>query len=411
MWYDNERIPEEEGVSKLLIGKTFAYFPKCVTEHNEKKDASVSYKLEESSRSENSSHHSSNNLILNINRESISSRKDTNNNGIYGKGLRDLKSNDFIENIDNIIFENKEYSLIPQRLGRTIIPLNPKLLAQSTFDNENIDEYLSEIHKDVHKYSILTEYSFLLNEIPQGFYCLPQSDDLFTWDAFILLYSTMYKNGKFRIQIKLSENHPHTAPEVYFLTPIYHPLVNPKNGKLNLGPELNNWSATRHYISLIFLYIKNIFYLTDVYNDDIIQNEEAYYLLNNDKEAFHKNVEKCVQQSNDLLYNKIDNFMFNFTNNIENKKILNKLEDIKQDQLCVKKAEAFIHWFVNDFYDSSTTDGYDSGNPSIRYASSQESADKSGISSMSIDKEGSNDNDPSTESNNGNDTIKEISKF
>ncbi|CRG97064.1 ubiquitin-conjugating enzyme E2, putative [Plasmodium gallinaceum] len=300
MWYDNERIAEEEGVSKLLVGKTFAYFPKYVDNEN----------------------------------------NDSNNKNIYESNL---------DNIDDIRFDNKEYELITQRIGRTIIPLNPELLAHSTFDQEIIDGYLSEIHKNVHNYSILTEYSFLMNEIPKSFYCLPQPDNLLVWDVFIILYSTFYKNGKFKLQIRLGENYPHSIPEVYFLTPVYHPLINPMTGKLNLGLNLNNWNPTSHYMSLIFLYIKSIFYLQDEYSKEIIENEEAYFLFNNNKEMFLKNVKKSVEESNKVLYNKIDNCMFNFDKNIDSMEITNKLESIKNDQNCSKKVEAFIHWLINDY--------------------------------------------------------------
>ncbi|CRH02854.1 ubiquitin-conjugating enzyme E2, putative [Plasmodium relictum] len=318
MWYDNERIPEEEGASKLLVGKTFAYFPKYV---------------------------------------------DNENSGINNKKLYEGN----LDNIDNIKFDNKEYVLITQRLGRTIIPLNPELLAHSTFDQEIIDSYLNEIHENVHNYSILTEYSFLMNEIPRSFYCLPQPDNLLVWDVFIILYSTLYKNGKFKLQIRLGENYPHSIPEVYFLTPVFHPLINPLTGKLNLGLQLNKWNPTSHYMSLIFLYIKRIFHLQDEYTKEIIENEEAYFLFNNDKEMFLKNVKKSVEESNKAIYNKIDNSMFNFEENEDNTEIRKKLESIKNDQNCSKKTEAFIHWLINDYPNETDQDNINISDRNIEH--------------------------------------------
>ncbi|VWU49714.1 ubiquitin-conjugating enzyme E2, putative [Hepatocystis sp. ex Piliocolobus tephrosceles] len=378
MWYNNERIPEEEGVSKLLVGKTFAYFPKYASyEGNENeainKDGNESVVKEViESMGDNDSFIKRLStmglgLLLNVGQKTEEKMEDTNtnkdNNFIEFNSKNSLLSTfntmsdnvnnvediyETADNIDCIKYNNKVYELINPRLGRTIIPLNPELLAQSTLDKNVADNYLNEIYKTVQKYSILTEYSFLIKEIPRNFYCLIQYDNLYIWDVFFFLYSTIYKNGKFKIQIRLNENYPNSIPEVYFLTPVFHPLINPESGKLNLGIYLNKWSPNTHYMSLVFLYIKSIFYLQDEYSKDIIENKKAYYLLNNNKQKFLKKVNEYIKQSNSKLYEKIDNFMFNFNENTDYTYISNKLESLKNDQLCTKKPEAFIYWFLNN---------------------------------------------------------------
>ncbi|SBT50155.1 ubiquitin-conjugating enzyme E2, putative [Plasmodium ovale wallikeri] len=367
MWYDNERIQEEEGVSKLLVGKTFAYFPKYADDeydkvYGRKSDGEKIYQKESiSSEANMSTIHNMDHTGNTACRNSFAggSTHDGPDGGDAPDGKldkldkRDASRNDdlaeYVRAGDDLASGNKEYVLIPQRLGRTIIPLNPQLLAQTTYDQEIIDKYIKEIHQNVHNYLILTEYSFLIKEIPTNFYCLPQYDDLYILDGFLILYSTIYKNAKLKIQIKLGKNYPYNKPEVYFLTPIYHPLINLKTGKLNLGIFLNNWSPTNHYISLLFLYIKNIFYLKDEYNNNTVENNEAYFLLNNKKNIFLKKVRKYINISNNIIYNQFDNYMFNFNKNFNNIHILNKLDTIKKDPFCLRKAEAFIHWLINDF--------------------------------------------------------------
>ncbi|UJR14870.1 hypothetical protein I4U23_001855 [Adineta vaga] len=44
--------------------------------------------------------------------------------------------------------------------------------------------------------------------------------------------SEMYKDAAYRIEIKLSTTYPLTPPEIKFLTPIYHPNVDPESGVL-----------------------------------------------------------------------------------------------------------------------------------------------------------------------------------
>lgn len=323
MWYNNETISEEEGVSKLLVGKTFAYFP----QHNEENDSGEI-------------------------------KKDENN-----KNHCDSVENEVnIDSIDSITYNNTQYAIVTERLGRTIIPLNPRLLAESTYDQENIDSYLNEIHETVNKYSIITEYSLLLKDIPKNFYCLPQADNLSTWDLFIIIYSSYYKYGKFKLQICLDEEYPRVVPQVFFLTPIFHPLVNPKTGKLNLGKQLNNWNPSSHYMSLIFLYIKQMFYIQNEYPEEDVENEEAHFLFNNDKEAFLQKVKNCVEESNNTLYNNVNNFMFNFEQNIERKEILEKMKNISKEQNCSKKTEAFIFWFLNEYLNDIAVDSDEAKN-------------------------------------------------
>ena len=42
--------------------------------------------------------------------------------------------------------------------------------------------------------------------------------------------SDIFKQGSYRIEIKLTENYPQEAPEIRFLTPVYHPNIE-ENGK------------------------------------------------------------------------------------------------------------------------------------------------------------------------------------
>ncbi|GAB69255.1 ubiquitin-conjugating enzyme domain containing protein [Plasmodium cynomolgi strain B] len=102
-------------------------------------------------------------------------------------------------------------------------------------------------------------------------------------------------------------------------------------------------------MSLIFLYMRNIFYLQDEYSKENIENEEAYFLLNNDRESFLRKVNECVHTSNEKLHHQVDNYMFNFDAEVASREISDMMEQVKDDPLCSRKAEAFIHWLINDY--------------------------------------------------------------
>lgn len=67
-------------------------------------------------------------------------------------------------------------------------------------------------------------------------------------------------------------------------------------------------------MSLIFLYIKNLFYLQEEYNKETVENQEALFLLNNDKDEFIKNVQKYINQGNKKIYDRSSSFCILYNN-------------------------------------------------------------------------------------------------
>ncbi|XP_077864404.1 ubiquitin-conjugating enzyme E2 D4-like [Saccoglossus kowalevskii] len=72
------------------------------------------------------------------------------------------------------------------------------------------------------------------------------SDNLYLWNAEIPgPKQSLYKGGKFKVQISFPDNYPMAPPLVHFLTPIYHLNVSQNGGQVCLG-LLNNdtWVAS-----------------------------------------------------------------------------------------------------------------------------------------------------------------------
>ena len=78
---------------------------------------------------------------------------------------------------------------------------------------------------------------------------LLNENDYSEWKVSLLgPTDTSYKNGLFFLSIKFPNDYPNKAPEVCFLTPIYHVNVNPKAPK-NLGDGVE--SLGHVYISTL----------------------------------------------------------------------------------------------------------------------------------------------------------------
>ena len=96
---------------------------------------------------------------------------------------------------------------------------------------------------------------------------------------------TSYKGGLFLISIKFPESYPEKAPEVCFLTPLYHLNVNPKapkssgDGVESLGhvsiKTLNQWKP-EYRMKEVFVYLYALFYTTDLDNPYGVERAEEF---------------------------------------------------------------------------------------------------------------------------------------
>ncbi|XP_078593170.1 ubiquitin-conjugating enzyme E2 D4-like isoform X2 [Branchiostoma floridae x Branchiostoma japonicum] len=79
------------------------------------------------------------------------------------------------------------------------------------------------------------ELAALRKSPPLGIQVSLPSDDLHVWEAVIPgPDDSLYKGGKFKIQILLPENYPLAPPIVRFVTPIYHLNVSQSSGQVCL---------------------------------------------------------------------------------------------------------------------------------------------------------------------------------
>ena len=92
-------------------------------------------------------------------------------------------------------------------------------------------------------------------------------NDIFKWKVSLTgPKDSSYIGGVFILGVEFPENYPENAPEIYFITPIYHLNVNHYNngnGNVRLGHVslsfLNNWKP-EYTIREVFIYIFGLLY-------------------------------------------------------------------------------------------------------------------------------------------------------
>ena len=61
-----------------------------------------------------------------------------------------------------------------------------------------------------------------------------------------------------------------------FTSYVFHPLVDPKSGELELYAKFPEWDPELHYTVSVLTYIKKIFYMKDYYTEGGALNQEVH---------------------------------------------------------------------------------------------------------------------------------------
>jgi peroxin-4 len=114
----------------------------------------------------------------------------------------------------------------------------------------------------------------------QGDVTLKPTDNILEWNGTIK-GKGLYSGGLFQVAIKLSPDYPFTAPNMRFVTQIFHPNIS-KDGKICLDVLDGNWSPA---FTLLYA-MECIQLLMDAPEPDSPLNCDAANLLKQDKVAY-----------------------------------------------------------------------------------------------------------------------------
>lgn len=133
----------------------------------------------------------------------------------------------------------------------------------------------------------------LQQDPPEGVSASPQPDNLMIWTAVIMgPPETPFEDGVFKLSLVFDESYPNKAPEVKFVTRMFHPNVY-GDGKLCLDILQGRWSPT-YDVAAVLTSIQSL--LHDP-NPDSPANAQAADFYRNNRAEYVRRVRQTVEQS------------------------------------------------------------------------------------------------------------------
>merc|ERR1719321_2167336 len=121
----------------------------------------------------------------------------------------------------------------------------------------------------------------------------------------------------------MPNEYPEKAPVAMFESKVFHPMVHPITGAVDISAQFPHWTPGQDYVVLVLLLLKRMFYKKEFFTASPDGSDEdghsrwnpaAADLYRTDKKAFQKRVDECValSQSSNQLSTQVGDSPMNF---------------------------------------------------------------------------------------------------
>ncbi|XP_077982260.1 AKT-interacting protein-like isoform X3 [Glandiceps talaboti] len=150
------------------------------------------------------------------------------------------------------------------------------------------------------EYSLLAEYNQLLKQRLPGVHVLPSARSALLWFGVLFIRQGLYQEGIFKFTLSIPENYPDgDCPRLIFDPPIFHPIVDPVSGELDVKRTFTKWKRNVNHIWQVLLYARRIFYKIDTKSPS---NPQAAVLYEQDLDLFRDKVLETIRLCKSKMY-------------------------------------------------------------------------------------------------------------
>jgi len=174
-----------------------------------------------------------------------------------------------------------------------LVRLRPLCIAGKRPDATPIHTQTPHFHTCLPAFSFWIRSARLQNDPPSGVTGAPMDTNIMVWQAVIFgPDDTPWEGGTFKLVLEFTEDYPNKAPQVRFITKMFHPNIY-NDGQICLDILQNQWSPI-YDISAILTSIQSL--LCDP-NPASPANSEASRLYNENRREYNRRVREIVEQS------------------------------------------------------------------------------------------------------------------
>ncbi|XP_073515785.1 AKT-interacting protein [Phyllobates terribilis] len=150
------------------------------------------------------------------------------------------------------------------------------------------------------EYSLLAEFTLVVKQKLPGVYVQPSYRSALMWFGVIFIRHGLYQDGVFKFTVYIPDNYPDgECPRLVFDIPVFHPLVDPISGELDVRRAFARWRRNHNHIWQVLMYARRIFYKIDTTSP---LNPEAAVLYEKDVQLFKSKVVDSVKLCNSHLF-------------------------------------------------------------------------------------------------------------
>lgn len=173
-----------------------------------------------------------------------------------------------------------------------------------TLDTTKSEEQI--FFKIKQEYKTLAEYKMVAAEKISGVYVIPSFGNSLSWFGVIFIRTGYYAEAVFRFNILLPDNFPDDTalPAIIFQNEVFHPLVCPFTGTLDITADFPIWKVGEDHIWQVLKFIQFVFQDPSeaLKCSPSVLNKEAADLLVQNRAEYIAQTKKCVDKSKSCVY-------------------------------------------------------------------------------------------------------------